>query len=148
MIFGKDPPSFKTMSLDTIQHEDASPMRRTFAGSREFGSLVTTDIDGASPRLKGYRYINKPTFANTVTDLPQAQPRPRAEPLNRPEYNLATSDIPGTQPNIVEFKTTRVGHNPLNPVYKLPRVETKPWTPPRFLRDSMPNDDIEGSKPA
>jgi len=27
--------------------------------------------------------------------------------------------------------------NPLNPVYKLPTVEIKPPTPPKFLRDSI-----------
>lgn len=37
--------------------------------------------------------------------------------------------------------------DPLNPSYKLPEVEMKPVTPPKFIRDHINNDDIEGSKP-
>jgi hypothetical protein len=36
----------------------------------------------------------------------------------------------------------------LNPVYKLSHVEYKPPEPPKFIRDQITNDDIEGAKPA
>jgi len=35
----------------------------------------------------------------------------------------------------------------LNPTYKLSNVETRPVTPPKFIRDAMQIDDIEKSKP-
>lgn len=38
-------------------------------------------------------------------------------------------------------------NNPLNPSYKLSQVEIRPVTPPKFIRDHLKNDDIEGSKP-
>jgi hypothetical protein len=63
--------------------------------------------------------------------------------LNKPEYNLQPVD----KPNCVKFTTTRTGGDPLNPTYKLPVVEQRPITPPRFLRDHMEIDDIDGARP-
>lgn len=40
-----------------------------------------------------------------------------------------------------------MNHNPLNPQYSLPKVEMRPITPPKFIRDNIGHDDIEGSKP-
>ena len=60
---------------------------------------------------------------------------------------MSNSDIDGSKPNIVKFKTTRAPHNPLNPEYKLQSVEFIPAPQPRFIRDGMNNSDIEGSKP-
>ena len=37
--------------------------------------------------------------------------------------------------------------DPQNPSYNLARVEAKPVTPPKFIRDHISNDDIEGAKP-
>lgn len=56
--------------------------------------------------------------------------------MNRKEYNLSSKDIEGAYPKKTEFTSTRVGTNPLNPIYKLPYYETRPITPPRFIRDS------------
>lgn len=47
----------------------------------------------------------------------------------------------------MKFTTGRVGHNPLNPTYKVPEVAKRPVTPPRFMRDQMEIDDIEGARP-
>ena len=55
--------------------------------------------------------------------------------LNKPEYNLTNDDIPFSKPNFTKFQTTRQPCNPLNPVYKLPEVEYRPPTPPKFIRD-------------
>jgi len=41
----------------------------------------------------------------------------------------------------------RSGTNPLNPQYKIPEVEKRPFTPPRYLRDQMEIDDIDGARP-
>jgi hypothetical protein len=67
--------------------------------------------------------------------------------LNKPEYNLATSDIKGASPKCVQFTTNRFGHNPLSPEYNLPKVETRPFTPPKFIRDQMDISDIQGARP-
>jgi hypothetical protein len=45
----------------------------------------------------------------------------------------------------VEFKTKRVGVNPLNPVYNLPTRVQKPGTPNKFLKDSLDIADINGA---
>ena len=37
--------------------------------------------------------------------------------------------------------------DPLNPSYQLSKVEVQPVTPPKFIRDNLTNDDIEGAKP-
>lgn len=67
--------------------------------------------------------------------------------MNKPEYNLTNSDIGGAQPNCVKFTTNRKGHNPLNPTYKVSEVEKRPYTPPRYMRDGMDIEDIEGARP-
>jgi hypothetical protein len=67
--------------------------------------------------------------------------------LNKPQYNLTNADIAGTKTQVQKFTTTRPPSNPLNPVYKLPSFTFVPPDPPKFIRDSMAVDDIEGSKP-
>jgi hypothetical protein len=69
------------------------------------------------------------------------------EPLNKPHFSLTNADIDGSIPRATEFATKRVGHNPLNPVYSLPKVEMRPFTPPKFVRDAHSVHDIEGTKP-
>lgn len=66
--------------------------------------------------------------------------------LNKPEYNLGNHDIEHSRPDCVKFKTER-SYDPLNPSYNLSKVEIRPITPPRFIRDNIHHDDIEGSKP-
>jgi hypothetical protein len=61
--------------------------------------------------------------------------------LNRPEYNLETRDIEGTKSNVAKdaIRTKRMT-DPLDPKYKLPVVEQRPPTPPKFLRDPISID--------
>ena len=66
--------------------------------------------------------------------------------MNKPEYAHNNADIENSQPDCVKFKTKRT-NDPLNPSYQLPKVELRPVTPPKFIRDNIHNDDIEGSKP-
>ena len=47
----------------------------------------------------------------------------------------------------MKFNSTRQNFDPLNPRYQLAKVEERPITPPKFLRDNIGHDDIEGSKP-
>lgn len=52
-------------------------------------------------------------------------------------YDLRSDDIPGTKPQSHKFVTTRQPFNPLNPEYKLPQVEIRVATPPKFVRDHI-----------
>lgn len=133
------------MSLSTIQSDDAPSKRKVFK-QRPVTSLITEDIEGAKPLLKGYQYINKPEYSNSTNDIEKSSAKPLHPSLNKPEYNLKTSDIDKAQSNLSNFKSTRFT-NPLNPVYKLPSYEVKPVTPPKFVRDSINIDDISGAKP-
>ena len=110
-------------------------------------SLRTGDIEGAQPYLPGYKYTNKPNYY-MVDDIEKASPQPRHRSSNKPSTNLLTSDIPNANPNVLQFKTSRKDHNPLTPLYNLPTFEVKPSTPPRFIRDSINIDDIEGCRPS
>ena len=67
--------------------------------------------------------------------------------LNKPEYNLTNKDIAGTKTHVVKFTTKREPSNPLNPVYKLPSFTYVAPPVPRFIRDGMTIDDIEGTRP-
>lgn len=138
--------NFKTMSLDSISKDDAIPMKKEVA-VRTPGTLNSQDIEGAQPQLRGYKHFNKPSFNNHVFDIDRAQPRTLHEGLNKPEFNLNTNDIERSKPKVTAFTTTRLGNNPLNPNYKLQSVEYRPHTPPKFLRDAIETNDIEGSKP-
>ena len=66
--------------------------------------------------------------------------------LNKQETNLTTHDIEHSRPDCVKFKTMR-SNDPLNPSYKLSKVEIQPATPPKFIRDNLAYDDIDGAKP-
>jgi hypothetical protein len=82
-------------------------------------------------------------------DIAGAAPRMLHFPLDKPRYNLTNDDIEGSKPDIVKFKSTRPPCNPLNPKYKLQVVEFVPPEVPKFIRDHMEIDDIQGvrSKP-
>ena len=86
-------------------------------------------------------------MSNTNWDIDRSAPRNLHIPLNKPETNLLAHDIEGAKPQCVKFKSTRQGNDPLNPNYNLQKVETKPITPPKFIRDTMHIDDIEGVRP-
>ncbi|OMJ92055.1 hypothetical protein SteCoe_5260 [Stentor coeruleus] len=133
------------MSLSTITPKDAPPKHKIFK-QRLMGSLQTEDIIGAQPLLKGYQYLNKPEYINQTQDIEKAYPKQLHQKLRKPNLSLEISDIEGTKSRHLEFTTNRVV-NPLNPVYKLPSYETRAVTPPKFIRDTLMNDDIEGSKP-
>ena len=60
---------------------------------------------------------------------------------------MTNLDIEGSQPHCVHFTGKRHYNDPLNPTYQLSQVEMRPITPPKFIRDAISHDDIEGSKP-
>ncbi|OMJ84584.1 hypothetical protein SteCoe_14256 [Stentor coeruleus] len=133
------------MSLSTITPKDAPPKNKNFK-QRQMGSLQTQDIIGAQPLLKGYQYLNKPEYINQTQDIEKAYPKQLHQKLRKPNLSLEITDIEGTKPKHFEFTTNRTT-NPLNPVYKLPSYEIQASTPPKFIRDAIFSDDIEGSKP-
>lgn len=67
--------------------------------------------------------------------------------LDRPNSHLNCTDILGAQPQCVKFTTNRIGHNPLNPTYKLQTVEYLAPEPTRYIKDPLHIDDIEGTRP-
>ena len=67
--------------------------------------------------------------------------------LNKPEYNLTNADIAGSKTQVLKFVTTRKPSNPLTPSYKLASFTVVPPDPPKFIRDAMTIDDIEGTRP-
>lgn len=133
------------MSLSTITPQDA-PIKRKQFKQRIVSSLNTEDIEGSKPCLKGYQYINKPEFSNISKDIEKAAPKPLHPSLNKPEFNLKTSDICISHSKSGHFKSTRQT-DPLNPIYNLPSFEIRPVTPPKFIRDSINIQDIPGAKP-
>jgi hypothetical protein len=91
-----------------------------------------------------------------------AQSRPATAPLTarKIDLSLSTVDIPGAQSSHLHSKyysayshthlsnfnnSLATPRNPLQPEYKLPSVEMRPVTPPKFLKDSLDNSDILGS---
>ena len=91
--------------------------------------------------------MNKQEFINTNWDIDRSGPRALHIGLYKEETNLKTNDIGGAAPQIVKFQSTRQGNDPLNPVYNLSKVEMRPVTPPKFIRDAMEIDDIDKSRP-
>ena len=108
-------------------------------------NLYNLDIEGSSPRKFG-AFNQKIDYTNKNDDIDKSSPRRLHIKLNKPEYNLSNSDIEYSQPHCVKCKITR--HlNPLEPKYNLPTSPEYPPYEPRFIRDSIKVDDIEGAKP-
>ncbi|CDW75394.1 UNKNOWN [Stylonychia lemnae] len=110
-------------------------------------NLATNDIQGAQPKQWVKETISRPEFLGQNWDIDRSCPRALHMGLNKPEYNLSNSDIEKSKPNYIKFQTTRPPSNPLNPQYKLPEVEYRPPTPPKFIRDQITNEDIDGAHP-
>ncbi len=47
----------------------------------------------------------------------------------------------------MKFQSKRQANDPLNPTYNLSKVEVRPATPPKFIRDAMAIDDIDKTRP-
>ena len=108
-------------------------------------NLYNLDIEGSSPRKFG-AFNQKIDYSNKNDDIDKSSPRRLHIKLNKPEYNLSNSDIEYSQPHCVKCKITR--HlDPLEPKYNLPTSPEYPPYKPRFIRDSMKVDDIQGAKP-
>lgn len=135
-----------TMYLSTIRNQEPSTQTRSFTQERNT-NLNISDIEKAKPYYQGYQYTQKETFANRNDDIAGSRPKKLHQPLEKVYYGLRNDDIAGSKPQSHKFVTTRMPINPLNPEYKLPQVEIRVPSPPRFVRDNIDIKDIEGAKP-
>ena len=128
-----------TMYLSKISNRHKRPVQ-------ERKTNRTDDIDMAQPQRWSEMYTRNMPDLHGVGDIEGAQPaklhRGKAGATNR----LSNEDIPGTTAKPYTFKTTRCV-DPNDPAYKLPTVDTRPPTPPRFSRDSINVQDIDGAWP-
>ena len=140
------------MSLSKISEEKDFVRAKTAQGMRSkrrfTANMYVDDIAGAKPKVYAPKTVNKPTYFNDNSDIEGSKSRALHIGIDRGYTgSLKNDDIEGTKSRVFKFHTKRAPQNPLNPVYKLPEVEFIPPEPPRFIRDAMAVDDIEGSKP-
>ncbi|EGR33205.1 hypothetical protein IMG5_059480, partial [Ichthyophthirius multifiliis] len=142
----KFPNRSQLMYLQTINQKDVGfpQFQSKTLHNRNFD---VSDIDGAKTEVKGYKYWQKETFVNRIDDIDGTSPKKTVQYQNKPDYQLCNKDIKGSIPQINKFQTTRQSFNPLQPVYKLPSVQIRVSTPPKFIRDNIQIDDIQGTKP-
>lgn len=75
---------------------------------------------GAQPKLHGSVSMgNRQPWNYCNKDIERSVPRNLHIGLDKPSLNLKTDDIYFANPQCVKFTTMRIGHNPLNPTYKL-----------------------------
>ena len=136
-----------TMYLSTMTHKDFPIKKFKQLQTRRNWSinLYNLDIEGSSPRKFG-AFHQKIDFTNKNDDIEKSYPKKLHIKLKKPEYNLSNSDIEYSNPQCVNTKIKR--HlNPLQPKYQLPKGNPYPPYEPKFLKDSINVDDIEGAKP-
>lgn len=136
-----------TMYLSTMTRRDF-PMKKfkQLETNRNWSiNLYNLDIEGSSPRKFG-AFHQKIDYTNKNDDIERSSPKILHIKLKKPEYNLSNSDIEFSSPQCVKSKIKR--HlNPLEPKYKLPKGTPYPPYEPKFLKDNINVDDIEGAKP-
>ena len=136
-----------TMYLSTMTHNDF-PIRKfkQLETKRNWSiNLYNLDIEGSSPRKFG-AFHQKTDFTNKNDDIEKSYPKLLHIKLKKPEYNLTNSDIEFSSPQCVKSKIKR--HlNPLEPKYKLPSSSAYPPYEPKFIKDSINVNDIEGAVP-
>lgn len=94
------------------------------------------------------RERNKKPDLFSTADIDGAQPR-KTHQRSVPSNTLSVSDIDGASVKIKDkFLQTKRHVDPLQPNYQLPSYTLSRPPEPKFLKDSMNVDDIEGTKPA
>jgi hypothetical protein len=131
-------PNFTTMSLQTIPNRP--PLIKS---AKENFNLRTDDIEGAFYTRKERQM---PDFRLTTSDIEGAQTSPMVNPAKPPVDLMSVDDIDGAKPNVrKQLRKSNRMTNPLNPEYQLPSAVVIPPPVPRFIRDSISNDDIPGA---
>jgi hypothetical protein len=90
--------------------------------------------------------VNKVDFVNKLDDIEKSCPRQLHIKLNRPLFNQ-NRDIDGSVPQCVKFKTERQPFNPLEPKYNFSKFEEITPIVPKYIRDNIRIDDIDGAQP-
>ena len=137
-----------TMYLSSINAQDAKmrPFKKINTQRDWSTNLYNLDIESSMPRTFGV-FTNKVDFINKNDDIEKSNPKILHYPLNKPEYNLYNKDIEKSSPDVNQFKSKR-NTNPLQPKYKLSKLEDYPPEIPKFIRDSMDVSDIQGASPS
>jgi hypothetical protein len=128
-----------TMYLSKIENKNR-------AAIQERKTNRTDDIELAQPQRWSEMYTRNMPDLHGVRDIDGARPSLLHQNLNKPKRSLTNDDIPGTKAKPYTFKTTRCV-DPNDPAYKLPTVDARPPTPPRFSRDQINVQDIDGAWP-
>ena len=137
-----------TMYLSCINSKDAKmgPFKKLCTQRDWSTNLYNLDIESSMPRTFGV-FLNKVDFINKLDDIEKSNPKILHYPLNKPEYNLYNKDIEKSSPDVNQFKSKRCT-NPLEPKYKLSKLEDYPLEIPKFIKDSMDISDIQGASPS
>ena len=131
---------FITMNLNTLPNKKLS--------ERKIGEstiLKTDDIEGAyyTPQKLFIRDTNL-----NINDIPGTKTKPMVDKSIPPKDHFSINDIDGAKPKIQrQLPHSKRMINPVDPEYELPSYEISNNPIPKFLRDTMKNDDVEGSSP-
>lgn len=125
-----------SMYLSTIPNTNK---KKTYIRS----NLDISDIPGTKSRYLERPHFERQTNINS-NDIEKSHPKQLIPTkVNKPSYIFEVDDIEGTRTKINKFTTHRQT-NPLEPQYQSPHVEYIPAEEPKFIRDNMAIDDIEG----
>jgi hypothetical protein len=136
---------YTTMSIASLGAStlpDQKPKEKRFAIKN---TNDISDIEGARCEPKANKYSNKPAFLQS--DVPGSTSKALTHSRNVRDLQLYIDDIDGTRHSIKDrmMRTTR--HvNPLLPEYPLPSFIPVEPVEPKFMRDSMNIDDIDGTR--
>jgi len=88
---------------------------------------------------------NRPKFSD-ISDIDGAHPK-LTKQRNYESKILHVDDIDGAKAKYRDrFFDTKRNVDPLQPEYKLPSYKVEPLAPPKFVKDAMNIDDIEGTR--
>ncbi|KAH0787824.1 hypothetical protein GPJ56_008173 [Histomonas meleagridis] len=128
-----------TMNLATIPNK-----KRLVRNPNESFSLRTDDIDGS-------HYVPKTIHQRdsfNVNDIEGTKSKPMYDSSKPPVDLMKLDDIDGSHPRIIrQLPRSHRMVNPVDPQYDLPKYKVPDEPPPKFIRDTMKNDDVEGAHP-
>eukprot|EP00602_Paraphysomonas_sp_CaronLab_P004725 CAMPEP_0185020760 /NCGR_PEP_ID=MMETSP1103-20130426/3401_1 /TAXON_ID=36769 /ORGANISM="Paraphysomonas bandaiensis, Strain Caron Lab Isolate" /LENGTH=501 /DNA_ID=CAMNT_0027551861 /DNA_START=17 /DNA_END=1522 /DNA_ORIENTATION=+ len=102
------------------------------------------DVFGNSS-IESRKFLVKPNL-HDVSDIDGARPK-GVRQRNYESKALYVDDIDGARAKFHDkFLHTKRHVDPLQPDYKLPSVTLAPYEPPKFIKNSMEIDDIEGTR--
>lgn len=140
--------NLQTMNLQTI------PNKKPWIKSAKDNFINRCDdIDGAHyvpPKIYPH------DFNLNTTDIEGTSAKPMVDPAKRPVDLMRIDDIEGSKPRVIrQLPHSRRMINPVDPQYDWPNKQNIDWSKwssavdenPKFIRDHMKNDDVEGSSP-